>query len=175
MSRVTMIDGMAQVPVMLNAWEVGYLRGILEARRTQEQDLRPCFPFEKLVNKIKHAEGDVLGFVPSSPGAVDSADVTCSDGSIDASPHVDGEWEQTPKVHQLKVWPEFFEVVLDRTKPFEIWKNDRNFQKGDVLELREWDPKTEQYIGREVSARVTYVTGFEQPEGQVVMGIEVFK
>ena len=52
------------------------------------------------------------------------------------------------KEHDLKTWPEYFEKVRDRTKTFEIRKNDRNFSEGDILNLWEWEPEHEIYTGR---------------------------
>lgn len=48
-------------------------------------------------------------------------------------------------VHELKTTPFFFRQIFDGEKTFEIRKNDRNYQKGDILLLQEWDPKTEKY------------------------------
>lgn len=39
--------------------------------------------------------------------------------------------------HNLKTWTEFYQVVLSGDKTFEVRKNDRNFQIGDVLNLIE--------------------------------------
>lgn len=59
--------------------------------------------------------------------------------------------------HELKIWPEFFEASLDLVKPFELRKDDREFALHDYLRLREWDPETKQYSGREIHRRVTYL------------------
>ena len=39
--------------------------------------------------------------------------------------------------HELKILPEFFEVVTSRRKQFEIRKNDRLFQVSDLVIFRE--------------------------------------
>jgi len=60
-------------------------------------------------------------------------------------------------VHELKSWPEFFEAVWRGEKTAELRKNDRGFKVGDVLRLREWEPNTQMYSGREVRREVTHV------------------
>jgi ASC-1-like (ASCH) protein len=75
------------------------------------------------------------------------------------------------RIHNLKTWTEYFEAVCDGRKTFEIRKNDRDFRVNDVLLLREYDPKTDTYSGRELWATVTYLTDYGQPPGQVVMSI----
>lgn len=42
--------------------------------------------------------------------------------------------------HELKIWPQYFERVKDGSKTFEIRNNDRGFQSGDTVVLKEWDP-----------------------------------
>lgn len=42
--------------------------------------------------------------------------------------------------HYLKCHPIYFMMVSKGEKPFEIRKNDRNFQVGDKVVLCEWDP-----------------------------------
>ena len=60
-------------------------------------------------------------------------------------------------VHELRTWPIYFQPVLDGQKTFEkrIW--DRDYKVGDTLVLKEWDPKTQEYTGRELDAVVTYI------------------
>jgi len=43
--------------------------------------------------------------------------------------------------HELKIWPQYFEPVSQGLKTFQIRKNDRGFQAGDTVVLREWDPE----------------------------------
>jgi hypothetical protein len=73
--------------------------------------------------------------------------------------------------HELKSYPQFFEAVLDGSKPFEIRKNDRSYAVGDRLILCEWIPASETYTGNSVSRVVTYLTAFAQMPGWVVLGL----
>lgn len=43
--------------------------------------------------------------------------------------------------HELKIWPQYYCRVADGSKTFEIRKNDRGYQPGDVVVLKQWDPK----------------------------------
>lgn len=63
--------------------------------------------------------------------------------------------------HQLKSWPEWFEAVHSGVKTFEVRVNDRGFAVGDRLWLREWNPESETYTGREVVRWVTYILDSE--------------
>nr|WP_309138282.1 ASCH/PUA domain-containing protein [Parageobacillus sp. VR-IP] len=76
-----------------------------------------------------------------------------------------------PMKHLLKIWPEYFEAVRSGKKTFEIRKNDRGFQVNDLLLLQEYNPKTQEYTGRELLVEVTYITDFGQPKNQVVISI----
>ncbi len=56
-----------------------------------------------------------------------------------------------------KVWPEFFEGILSGDKTFEVRLADWECKPGDTLLLKEWDPRTKTYSGREIKKKVTYV------------------
>lgn len=43
--------------------------------------------------------------------------------------------------HELKIWPQYYCRVADGSKTFEVRENDRGFQPGDSVTLREWDPE----------------------------------
>jgi len=57
-------------------------------------------------------------------------------------------------IHTLKTWPKYFDATYRNIKNFEIRENDRDFQQGDILELREWDPEIKDYTGRRVTCEV---------------------
>lgn len=73
--------------------------------------------------------------------------------------------------HQLKVWPEYYEAVILKKKTFEIRENDRGYITGDIVVLREWCPKSENYTGRRVQKKISYITDFGQKPGFVVFSI----
>jgi hypothetical protein len=78
-------------------------------------------------------------------------------------------------IHELKTWNEYFEEVFMGHKTFEVRKADRPFEKGDTLILKEWNPKIEQYTGREMARGVSYVLEggqFGVEKGFVVMAIQ---
>ena len=76
-------------------------------------------------------------------------------------------------VHELKVYPWYFRDVKSKLKSFEIRKNDRFYQVGDYLLLREHRDDTG-YTGDEVLAKVLYVHEGEFLEkGYCVMSIKL--
>lgn len=77
--------------------------------------------------------------------------------------------------HELRTWPEYFQAVRDGLKTFEVRKNDRFFQVGDILLLREYEPEPDKYTGRQLKAIITYILD-DFPglsSGWVVMGMKV--
>lgn len=62
------------------------------------------------------------------------------------------------KRHELKTHPTPFSAVLRKEKLYELRFNDRDFQAGDALWLREWDPETKSYTGRSIDVEVGHMT-----------------
>lgn len=82
--------------------------------------------------------------------------------------------------HELKALSAYFHPIADGTKTFEVRRDDRGFQKGDVLWLREFVPHArsprEQWTGNSVFVVVDWIlTGGQlgiEP-GYVVMSISL--
>jgi ParB family chromosome partitioning protein len=68
-------------------------------------------------------------------------------------------------VHKLKTVQPFFNQVKEGIKKFELRKNDRDFKKGDILILEEYDPedaldeesKNDGYTGKIFAVRIDYM------------------
>lgn len=79
-------------------------------------------------------------------------------------------------LHELKTWPDPFASVLDGTKRHEVRKADRPFSVGDMVHLREFDPKRNVYTGRSVYALITYITApgtWGMPDDVCVFSIHI--
>ena len=66
------------------------------------------------------------------------------------------------KIHKLKTWPEYFELMTTGKKTFELRENDRDFKIGDRLDLLEFDPNIEvhgAFTGRHTHVFVTHILG----------------
>jgi hypothetical protein len=76
--------------------------------------------------------------------------------------------------HELKTWPIYFSALWERRKTFEIRFDDRNYQEGHRLHLREFRPASKQYTGREMFFIITYVIrNFRGlTNGWVALGLE---
>ncbi len=58
---------------------------------------------------------------------------------------------------EKKIWPVFFERILSGKKTFELRLDDREYNEGDVLVLKEWDNEKSTYTGRVIKKEITYV------------------
>lgn len=80
---------------------------------------------------------------------------------------------ETKVIHQIKLEAEFFDDALSGRKSFELRKNDRNYEEGDVLEMEE--VKDGAKTGRKCSKRIVYMMeNFEGLEnGYCILGCEL--
>lgn len=56
---------------------------------------------------------------------------------------------------EIKILPEYFQDVWDKKKNFELRKNDRDYQVGKTVCMREWNGT--QYTGSFLVRQITYV------------------
>ena len=81
-------------------------------------------------------------------------------------------------IHVLKVQRPYFEHLVDGTKRFEVRRNDRGYQRGDLLILEAFDgiyrdPEYPEPMRAEVTFVYSGDPRFGQwPTGVVVLGIE---
>ena len=77
--------------------------------------------------------------------------------------------------HELKCYSQYFQRIVTGQKTFEIRKNDRDFQVGDTLILREFDMKKghPHYGCATCICEIVYMTNYEQKDDYVVLGIKV--
>jgi ASC-1-like (ASCH) protein len=71
-------------------------------------------------------------------------------------------------IHELKIWPKYFNAIKCGDKRFEYRVNDRGFAVGDMLHLREYNIESGEYTGQEMSVMVTYIL---EVENMVIMSI----
>jgi len=91
----------------------------------------------------------------------------------------------TGKVIRRKSWPELFEAVLSGKKKFEVRLNEFEVNVGDIIVMREFRPDTQQYTGRTIMRRITYVLdtnkikvwtrGEVQEKGLLIFSLEPIK
>lgn len=82
-------------------------------------------------------------------------------------------------IHELKIWPEHFEPLFQGKKCAEYRKNDRNFQEGDTIRFREYEPETNpmtlnhgSYTDRECYAVILHVaTGIPMESGYALLSL----
>lgn len=77
--------------------------------------------------------------------------------------------------HEIKCLPAYFQAIRRREKNFDVRRDDRGYQKGDTVVLREWQegPFTGRFTGNDEHRKIKYIlTGgqFGIEPGYVVLG-----
>lgn len=78
-------------------------------------------------------------------------------------------------MHELKCHPQEFAAMANGAKGHEVRRFDQDFQTGDWLLLREWDPETGCYSGQQMFREITYITppgSFGLPADVNVMSVK---
>ena len=58
---------------------------------------------------------------------------------------------------EKKIWPEYFQLILEGKKTYELRLADFECNPGDILVLKEFNPKTKQFTGRFLEKEITYI------------------
>lgn len=80
-----------------------------------------------------------------------------------------------PPVHILKCENPHFEDVWRGVKTFELRYNDRDYQRNDVLFLKEYNARNQTFSGRWVVVQVTHILRHGLREGWVCMSIQLVR
>lgn len=78
-------------------------------------------------------------------------------------------------LHEIKCWPEFFGKIALREKEFELRKNDRDYQVGEIIKIREYVPNKQRYTGSFVLREISYMltnTEFGLKEGYCILQLK---
>jgi ParB family chromosome partitioning protein len=78
------------------------------------------------------------------------------------------------KVHRIKCAVEFYEDLRLDVKKFELRRNDRDYRKGNILIIEEFDVAKGQFTGRSCQREVTFILYgpmYGLKEGYCIMSI----
>ena len=60
-----------------------------------------------------------------------------------------------PKIHEVKILPEYFDAVAAGVKTWELRYDDRGYAVGDLMILKEW--KDGAFTGRRWTVKIIYI------------------
>ncbi len=66
--------------------------------------------------------------------------------------------------HEMKSWVGLFEPLSLGLKKHEFRVMDRDFQVGDICRVREFEPVSRTYTGRELEYEITYITSAQHQQ-----------
>ena len=81
--------------------------------------------------------------------------------------------DEDPKIHALKILPEYFKPILEGCKRSETRVNDRDFQIGDILILCEYDSERKVFTDNQINVEITHICDYQQINNNVVLSFEM--
>lgn len=78
-------------------------------------------------------------------------------------------------IHYIKCIQPYFDLCWDGLKPFEVRKNDRNYNEGDTVYIQLYDPIKNEFGDRAIKATILYVLRnyADIKEGHVVFSYKI--
>ena len=85
------------------------------------------------------------------------------------------EVQRAPVAHQRKASRTDFQAIISGEKSFQVADKNDEYQVGDRLLLKEWDPMFEFYTGREADLDITFIETpcVGLPDSMLVMAIRM--
>ncbi|WP_448510948.1 DUF3850 domain-containing protein [Immundisolibacter sp.] len=79
------------------------------------------------------------------------------------------------KTHELKIWPRWFNDVVNGKKTYEVRKLDRDYLVGDYLKLNEFNQTRGELTGRSCTALITHILSSNDyvSHGYGILGIRL--
>jgi hypothetical protein len=59
------------------------------------------------------------------------------------------------RIHEVKAYSDNFHLMSIGQKPFDVRRDDRLYERGDIIVFKEYDPTTETYSGAVIKRLVT--------------------
>lgn len=65
--------------------------------------------------------------------------------------------------HHVKSWAHLFDAIVSGAKAYDLRKNDRDYQVGDIVWLNQYDNIKGVYTGRVAKRTISYMTNNVTP------------
>lgn len=58
------------------------------------------------------------------------------------------------RTHHVKIYPGNFAMMKAGQKPFDVRLDDRQYERGDTIVFKEWDPDVERFTGETITREI---------------------
>jgi len=83
------------------------------------------------------------------------------------------------KIHELKCRTQHYNPLISGDKTFETRQNDRDFQVGDCIHMREYEKfitvndQHMDYTGRSLMLKIHYICDYDQKLNNVILAVRI--
>lgn len=138
----------------LKSYRASIFSGDMTKRMLKEERQKTISEFAKKVGEILSKNSFRMY------GGEGDYDVVTVDDAMDAMLIVEaemnndesGEGNESNIIHEIKILPKYYDMVISNIKHFELRKDDRDYEVGDFLVLKEYDGSV--YTGRETEVKI---------------------
>lgn len=76
------------------------------------------------------------------------------------------------RLHRIKSWPDSFRAIVSGEKPFDVRRFDRDYKVGDYVQIHQFDPTNDVFMGESVYRRISHMELVGERLTFVVLGYE---